>query len=327
MDQNNVEFLYEKIDELASTIEHHNDKTYLEAVVDAMDILFHQQPFEDSEELLHQNVEKLLSEVDLAQYKKEETRKAIQLVILKGMKDATQQQHLITPDAVAMFMGYLTSKLFENQEELTMFDPACGSANLLTSVMNQLSHNVKAYGSDVDETLIRLALANANLQKNEIEFFHQDSLGAFLMEPVDFVVADLPVGYYPDDLQASQYELAAEEGHSYSHHLFIEQGLTYTKAGGYLMFMVPNFLFDSDQSKQLNAYLREHAHIVGMLQLPKSLFKQEKHAKSILILQKKGENTKTPQQALLATLPSFKNHNAMADVLAQINQWFDQHHK
>lgn len=69
------------------------------------------------------------------------------------------------------------------------------------------------------------------------------------MEPVDVVLSDLPVGYYPDDDNAQGFQLKAEEGHSFAHHLFIEQSLTYTKPGGYLFFLVPNFLFEMDKDK------------------------------------------------------------------------------
>ncbi|MGP4062587.1 class I SAM-dependent methyltransferase [Halobacillus litoralis] len=325
MKQEQVEKLFQWVDETATTISEDMNITYLEAIAETMDVLFNGQPFDDMSEGLQTHLTNELLKMKKEEFEKEEIRKATQLTILKGMKGATQQQHLITPDSVAMFMGYLASKLFEDQKELKLFDPASGSGNLITSVMNQLEMDLTAYASEVDPTLIQLAVANANLQKNEIEFFHQDSLAPFLMEPVDFVLADLPVGYYPDDVQASRYKLKAGDGLSYAHHLFIEQGLNYTKEGGYLMFIVPNFLFDSDQSKALNSFLREEAHIVGMLQLSDSLFKDEKHGKSILILQKKGNGAEAPKQALLAKLPSFKNPDAMSDILGQMNQWFDDY--
>ncbi|MFQ3542495.1 class I SAM-dependent methyltransferase [Halobacillus rhizosphaerae] len=325
MKQAQVEKLYEWIDQVSTSISESMNITYLEGVAEGLDVLFNGKPFADMEKDLQSTLNNELTRIKTDEFEKEEVRKSIQLAILKGMKGATQQQHLITPDSVAMFMGYLTSKLFEGKEELRLFDPACGTGNLLTSVMNQLDMKLSAYGSEVDQTLLQLALANANLQKNQIEFFHQDSLRPFLLEPVDFVLGDLPVGYYPDDIQAANYKLKAEEGHSYAHHLFIEQGLKYVQDGGYLMFMVPNFLFDGEQSKALQAFLREHAHIVGMLQLSDSLFKNEKHGKSILILQKKGKNAKPPKQALLVKLPSFKDPNAMSDIIAQMNQWFEEY--
>ncbi|MFC7320312.1 class I SAM-dependent methyltransferase [Halobacillus campisalis] len=325
MNQEKVEKLFTWIDGTATIVEQDMNVTYLEALAETLDTLFNGQPFDDIEESLQTKLTNELVKVNREDYEKEEIRKAVQLSILKGMKGATQQQHLITPDSVAMFMGYVASKLLEGSDAIKIFDPAAGTGNLMTSVMNQLDMEVAAFGSEVDQTLIQLAVANANLQKNEIEFFHQDSLRPFLMEPVDFVFSDLPVGYYPDEVQAADYKLKAEQEHSYAHHLFIEQGLNYTKEGGYLMFIVPNFLFDSDQSQKLNEYLREEAHIVGMLQLSDSLFKDEKHGKSILILQKKGKETKPPKQALLVKLPSFKNPNAMSDILAQMNQWFEDY--
>src|SRR5699024_10325442 len=82
---------------------------------------------------------------------------------------------------------------------------------------------------------------------------------------------------------------------------------------------IPNFLFTSDQSDQLQAYLQEHAHIVGLLELPKTAFKDDSHAKSIFILQKKGEHTSACKQPLLVQLPSLSNAQAMEDILGQMN--------
>ncbi|WP_173915837.1 class I SAM-dependent methyltransferase [Halobacillus sp. Marseille-Q1614] len=326
MKQEHVEQLFKWLDETAETLERDLDLTYLEALTESIDTLSNGQPFDDIPENVQTYLLNQLTKVKADSFTKEELRKAVQLAILKGMKGATQHQHLITPDSVAMFMGYISSKLLEDESVFKIFDPAAGTGNLLTSVLNQLGDKeTEAFASEVDQTLIQLAVANANLQKNKVEFFHQDSLRPFLMEPVDFVVSDLPVGYYPDDEQAAKYTLKAEHDHSYAHHLFIEQSLNYTKPGGYLMFIVPNFLFESDQSHALNTFLREEGHIVGMLQLSDSLFKNEKHGKSILILQKKGGGSKAPKQALLAKLPSFKNPQAMADILGQMNRWFDDY--
>src|SRR5690625_2966671 len=180
--------------------------------------------------------------------------KAIQLTVLKGMKGQTQHQHIMTPETISLFIGYLAEKLTANLEEVRLFDPASGIGNLLLIVMNHIEKPMKAYASEVDPTLLKISLLNANLQKKRVEYFHQDSLRPLLLDPVDLVVADLPVGYYPDDENASQFELRAEEGHSYSHHLFIEQSLMYTKEGGYLLFIIPEFLFESDQSEQLRAF-------------------------------------------------------------------------
>ncbi|GGJ96665.1 adenine-specific DNA methyltransferase [Lentibacillus kapialis] len=319
MDQTNVERLFEKIDTLAEAIQQSMNETYLDSLTIALDAMFYQEPPDDMDENI---IKKLPTFPETASYEVVEIRKAVQLAILKGMKGATQQQHLMTPETVAMFVGYLAAKVTKGEENLRVFDPASGTGNLLTTVLEQVDNLRHAAAGEVDPTLIKLAVLNANLQKKEIEFFHQDSLSPFLMDPVDLVISDLPVGYYPDDIRANDYELKADEGHSYAHHLFIEQSLNYTKAGGFLVFVIPEFLFDSDQSDKLHAYIQENAHIIGVLQLPESAFKSEKNRKSILILQKKGPETIALKQPLLAQVPSFKNTDAMNDILSQMNDWF-----
>ena len=57
------------------------------------------------------------------------------------------------------------------------------------------------------------------------------------------VVSDLPVGYYPNDSRATEYQLKADEGHSYAHHLFIEQSIRYVKDGGYLCFLSSQMVY------------------------------------------------------------------------------------
>lgn len=326
MGKTNLEILFEWLDQTTEMIQQHEDEPYLDSLVITMETLFYQSPSNNVDDLLSHKLQKKLNELQVNEFSAEELRKAIQLAILKGMQRTTQPNHLMTPEAVALFIGYLAKKLTKDQPELSVFDPVCGTANLLTIVLSQLKNPSQSYGSEIDTTLIRLALYNANLQKKNIEFFHQDSLRPFLLDPVDIVVADLPVGYYPDDDHAKSFELKAEQGHSYAHHLLIEQSMNYTKKGGYLLFLVPEFIFESDQSKQLHKYLHEHAHIVGVMRLPESAFTSNKNIKSILILQKKGEETSTPKQPLLVDLPSFNNVLAMEDILEKINAWFHEYH-
>lgn len=322
VEESKIEQLYTWLDEAAEKMGEEIDLSYLELLPLAGRILFDKEIPEEYSDSIRNCLSDKLTNISLEDYKREEVRKGIQLAILKGMKGSTQQQHMITPDSVAIFMGYILEKVMDTKETIRLFDPVAGTGNLLTAVVNQIEKDVEAYGSDVDQTLLQLALMNANLQHTEIEFFHQDSLRSFLLEPVDYVVADLPVGYYPDDVQASEYELKAESGHSYSHHLLMEQSLNYMNEGGYGLFLIPNFLFEGDQSAQLHAFLQKHVHVVGVLQLPDSMFKNEQFGKSIFIVQKKGEETQAPKEALIAKLPSFSNPNAMNEMVEKINNWF-----
>ncbi|MGE6963975.1 class I SAM-dependent methyltransferase [Bacillus thuringiensis] len=323
-----VETLFSIFDSSAVVLRKELDVTYLEALVETGDNLFEGAILQ--EELSESAIERLNREYSTFNeetYKGEEIRKAFQLAILKGMKEGVQANHEMTPDAVGMFMSYLFHKFMQGQNEITVLDPAIGTGNLMTTVFNSAKEGLtmSGFGVEVDEVLIKLALVNANLQKHAIEFFHQDGLAPLYIDPVDAVVSDLPIGYYPNEIGASEYKLKADEGMSYAHHLFIEQSVKHTKSGGYLFFLVPNFIFESDQAPKLHAFIKETCFIQGLLQLPVSMFKNEKNAKSIFVLQKKGANVTMPKQALLVELPKFSNMKAMENIMDQLNTWFATH--
>ncbi len=323
-----VETLFSIFDSSAVVLRKELDVTYLEALVETGNNLFEGAILQ--EELSESAIERLNREYSTFNeetYKGEEIRKAFQLAILKGMKEGVQANHEMTPDAVGMFMSYLFHKFMQGQNEITVLDPAIGTGNLMTTVFNSAKEGLtmSGFGVEVDEVLIKLALVNANLQKHAIEFFHQDGLAPLYIDPVDAVVSDLPIGYYPNEIGASEYKLKADEGMSYAHHLFIEQSVKHTKEGGYLFFLVPNFIFESDQAPKLHAFIKETCFIQGLLQLPVSMFKNEKNAKSIFVLQKKGQGVTMPKQALLVELPKFSNMKAMENIMDQLNTWFATH--
>lgn len=322
MEKTNIETLYEWLDQTTEDIQQHADEPYLDSLAITLETLFYEGPADHLDDLMSHKLATALKQIMISEYTTEDIRKSIQLAILKGMQRSTQPQHLITPETVSLLMGYLAGKLTQDYDHLRVFDPVSGSGNLLTTVLGQLSQSIDAYASEIDPTLIKLGLLNANLQKMNIELFHQDSLSPFLLDPVDLVVSDFPVGYYPDDIRANDFELRANEGHSYAHHLLLEQSLKYTKTGGYLILLIPEFLFDSDQSDKLHQFLQENTHIIGVLRLPETAFTSKKDVKSVLILQKQGQETIAPKQPLLVDLPSFKDTNAMEDILGKVNNWF-----
>nr|WP_206697994.1 class I SAM-dependent methyltransferase [Cytobacillus firmus] len=299
--------------------------TYLEALAETGENLFHESILQDElSELTVKRLRKSYESIDLSGCTKEEIRKSFQLAILKGMKENVQPNHQMTPDAVGMLMGYLVEK-FIQEKSFRLLDPAVGTGNLLTTVINHQSGKViEATGIEIDDLLIKLAYINANLQEHPIQFFNQDSLEPLFIESADAVVSDLPVGYYPNDVRSAEYKLKADEGHSYSHHLFIEQSMSHVKAGGYLFFIIPNGIFESDQAPKLHEFIKENAYIQGLIQLPLTMFKNEKAAKSIFILQKKGEGVTPPKQALLVNLPSLSKTAEAEKILKKIDVWFKE---
>lgn len=320
-----VEKLFTIYNETAVILQEELSCTYLEALAETGENIFEGNVLQEGlSELSTKRLEKKYNELNLEEFTNEEIRKAYQLVILKGMKESAQPNHQMTPDSVGILIGYLVHK-FNKNDSIHILDPAVGTGNLLTAVLNnQMNNQSSAIGVDVDDLLIKLAYVNANLQKHPVQFYNQDSLEPLLVDPVDVVISDLPVGFYPNDLRAQDYQLKAKEGHSYAHHLLIEQSVNHVKPGGYLFFVVPNGLFESEEASKLGEYFKEKVIIQGFLQLPLNMFNNKTAAKSILILQKKGENVQPPKEALLVELPSLSSMNAMEKILNQIGQWITE---
>ena len=252
---------------------------------------------------------------------KEEIRRGVQLAVLKGMQQSAQPNHQMTPDSIGMLIGHIVEKLMGGKKGITILDPAAGTGNLLFTVMNSLDGQTSANAVEIDELLVRLSALNGELLKHPVTFYIQDALRPLLIDPVDITISDLPVGFYPDDDNASSYELMPIDGHAYAHHLFIEQSLNHTKPGGYALFIIPENLFDSEQSSNLHPFLKKKAIIRAVIQLPDSLFKNTAHAKSILILRKPYPEMKASPEVLLAKVPNMKDKRAMALFLQKIDMW------
>src|SRR5699024_12510473 len=143
MEKTNVEVLYEWIDQMNGLIQQYADEPYLDRLIMAMEILLNQKPYEEMDELLSKKIDQALGELNLSDFQSEEIRKSLQLAILKGMKEATQDQHLMTPDTVALLVGYIANKLTEEKELLRMFDTVSGTGNLLTAVTEHMTYETQ----------------------------------------------------------------------------------------------------------------------------------------------------------------------------------------
>ncbi|MEW9500674.1 class I SAM-dependent methyltransferase [Jeotgalibacillus marinus] len=325
MSHSPVESIFTMLNETTTALQDAHASSFLEALAESGENWFRGEISQDIDDVLQKRLARKYDEYPLETFKKEDVRKAFQLTILKGMKEHIQPNHQMTPDSIAMVIGFLLDKFTRSEKELTLLDPALGTGNLALAIMNQLSGKVTVtHGVEIDEVLVRLAYVLANLTEQPLHLYTQDSLHPLFIDPVDAVVSDLPVGYYPDDVRAADFDLQAKEGHSYAHHLFMEQSVQHVKEGGYLFFLVPNSLFESPLAGQLHEYLQKHVHIQGLLKLPTSLFKNEQSAKSILILQRQHKDVTPPQQVLLAEMPKLSNRQAVESMMTKIQLWMDE---
>ncbi|RHW33492.1 class I SAM-dependent methyltransferase [Lysinibacillus yapensis] len=301
------EQIFSFINEKAEKYESSGEYTFLEGVLQSL------------EEILDNQTQWIGHDAS-----KEEIRKAIQIAILKGMRKNSQPNHQMTPDTLGLLVGYFVQQFFAEDiknRQISLLDVAAGTGNLLFTVMNLLDGKTSATGVEVDELLIRLAADTAELIEQPVLLYHQDALQKLLVDPVDAVVCDLPVGYYPNEETAVEYELCAHEGMSYSHHLLIEQSINHTKEGGYLFFLIPANLFESEQSKDLHKYLKKNAWIQAVIQLPENLFASKAHEKSLLILQKQSTAARAPREVLLAKVPNMSNKEALSLFFEKVQMW------
>ncbi|PIC81646.1 SAM-dependent methyltransferase [Sporosarcina sp. P18a] len=300
---NNMEKVFTYYDNHAAATE----GLYLDAVLEA------------SEKWLDQP-----SAVDLQNPEKEEIRKGIQLALLKGLKQSTQAHHQMTPDTIGFLMGYLVNKLLDSTHPVTFLDPAAGTGNLLFTVLNQYKGSASASAVEIDDVLIQIAAATANLLELPVSFYLQDALRPLPIDVVDAVVSDLPVGYYPDDEVAMDYELMANEGHAFSHYLYIEQSMRYVKPGGYGLFIVPSKLLTAEGAEPILKFVKEHKLLRGLLELPSSLFADQRFAKSILLLQQPPNENFVLPDVLLAKIPELGNATAMQQFFNKLHAWMQE---
>ncbi|TGQ03222.1 class I SAM-dependent methyltransferase, partial [Mesorhizobium sp. M00.F.Ca.ET.217.01.1.1] len=88
----------------------------------------------------------------------------------------------------------------------------------------------------------------------------------------------------------------------------------------------PSNLFEGTNVKQLQNFIATETEMQAFLNLPSTLFKNEKARKSILILQKKETNVTKPVEVLLANIPDFKSPQQFQGFLQDLNAWMMENH-
>jgi site-specific DNA-methyltransferase (adenine-specific) len=134
----------------------------------------------------------------------------------------------------------------------------------------------------------------------------------------------LPVGFYPVDERAKQFATAAKSGHSYAHHLLIEQSVRMLAPGGLGLFFVPSDLFQTEEAAGLTAWLTQAALFQGLLNLPKGFFTSATAQKALLVVQKPGGSAKQVKQVLLGEFPDLNDRAAFAQFVDSVHSWAAQ---
>lgn len=270
-------------------------------------------------------LENIYEQLKTIELNSEEKRKLTQLLLLKVSKiDGLPMNYQLTPDSIGFLFAYLIGQLYPQEETLDILDMASGTGNLLLTVIEHLNlekKNTRGFGVDIDDTLLSVSAISCEWLNVPVQLFHQDGLQDLLLEPVDVAIGDLPVGYYPNDENAQNYKTACSEGHSYAHHLLLEQTMKYVKPNGYGLFLVPTNILETQQSTFLKKWLKDAVYLQGIIQLPSELFKNKQSRKSILLLQNKGMFSKQASKVFLVNMGSLKKVEQLTRFFQQFEEW------
>ena len=255
---------------------------------------------------------------------KEEWRRSFQYLLMKAAQtEPLQANHQFTPDGIGFLLVFLVDQL-ASSDQVDVLEMGSGPGNLAQTLMNNCQRSLDYLGLEMDDLLIDLAASMAEVMKADVNFVQGDAVRPQVLKESDVIISDLPVGYYPDDVIASRYQVASPQGHTYAHHLLIEQSLKYLKPGGVAIFLAPNDLLTSEQSPLLKKWMQDHAQVLAMVTLPENLFRSANLAKTIFVFRKQEEAVVQPfvypltdlqdQEDLMKFRESFQNWNKESEI-------------
>ena len=255
-------------------------------------------------------------------HRKEEWLRTYQFLLMKAAQtEPLQANHQFTPDAIGHLMIFLVEQLWP-AKDLSLLELGSGMGILGASFLTSMNKKVDYLGIELDDLLIDLAASMAEVMDLQMGFVQGDAVRPQVLKESDFIVSDLPIGYYPDDQIASRYQVAAKDEHTYAHHLLMEQSLKYLKTGGYAIFLAPTDLLTSPQSDLLKSWLTDQAQLVAIVALPEDLFAQGAQSKTIFVVQKKVVEGFEP---FVYPLASLRDPEILLEFKENFQNWCQEH--
>lgn len=299
-----MEQLFKLIDEKAKALQQENGHSFIENLGLSL-------------EYIYTNERELLESTTL-----QNRRKAFQFAYLNLLKEEMiQPNHQITPDSIGFLVSYILNVFTKEDKEIEMMDIGSGTGHLSATIHEQNNETKFIHHLvEVDPVLSRVSVHLANFLEIPFNVYPEDVIMPMPFNDMDVVVGDLPIGYYPVDARSKEMTLGFKEGHSFSHHLMIEQAIGMLKPTGLAFLIVPSNLFEHEV-EQLQKFIATETVMQAFLHFPKNLFKSENTRKSLIILEKKTSEKQLPVEVLLANIPDFKDANQMQSFLQEFNEW------
>ena len=157
----------------------------------------------------------------------EEWRRTFQFLFIKANQtEPMQHNHQFTPDSIGFLLTFLLDELVAGQTA-SVLEIGSGTGNLAQTILHHSQKQLDYLGVEVDDLLIDLSASMAEVMDSGISFVQGDAVRPQILKESQIIISDLPVGYYPNDAIAQRYQVASSEGHTYAHHLLMEQSLKY----------------------------------------------------------------------------------------------------
>jgi len=255
-------------------------------------------------------------------------KQAITVNIIKDQKvDNSEVNKLMTPDMIGLIASLIAFEILhsEGKNELNLIDPTVGTGNFLIEFIQQLQQagdfKINAAAIDNDDGLVALSKSFSEVMNINLDAYHQDGISEWEVTDIDMAIADLPVGYYPIDENAAKFKTKSDEGHSYAHHLLIEQTMNNLNDGGVGIFIVPSQIFQTEQAKKLSEWMVSSVYLQAVLDLPSNLFASKEAQKAVVVLQKHGGNSKQADNVLMGTIPDTNQPKLFEGFKDQLQDW------
>ena len=218
------------------------------------------------------------------------------------MSDVKGYGVVYTPEYIADFLVYLLKQEMQKDNYVanSFLDPACGEGALLISAVKEFGASNTYIGIDVEEHAIarlsgskvakfRLYCEDAILPKSG-----KEATSVFWKKQLpnlSVVLANPPWSsekiYSKEQLTNAGFEFHSGQYDSYG--LFLELAYRMLADGGYLAFIVPDSLFEN-QNTPLRKFLCEKTHIRVIARLGEKMFPNVNRAATVLVCKKSVPN-------------------------------------
>lgn len=234
--------------------------------------------------------------------------------------------HRLTPQIIGLIYSEIITSI-NSKSTVNIVDLGSGTGNLIFSILDNfkdITFNTTII--DNNEEMIKFSQQYRKLFhfQNNLKFMFDDVISYQPLEKIDFVISDMPVGYYPQNKNILNYQVKISDDLTYVQNLFIEKSLRILKHNSFAILTVPQNIFTSKQSSVLLKVVKESAYIQGIIGLPLNSFTDKKFRKYIIILQKKGDWAHQMTPVLLYNLENLDDIQSYRKLLITLQAWGEE---